>query len=124
MKERLKKVTTHLKKNKAAYIAGGITVVSVGVTAFVCGQRTSGTQIAQKINQIGFRNEANPVIVNLIERSTPSKPVHLKGTNQYFDSLSEAARQTGHSLTRISKNINGHIPDVNGDVFELLETAA
>jgi DNA-directed RNA polymerase specialized sigma54-like protein len=60
----------------------------------------------------------------MVERSTASKPVHLVGTNLYFNSLSEAARETGLHLSMISRNINGHIPDVNGNVFELLEPAA
>lgn len=47
--------------------------------------------------------------------------MHLVGTNLYFNSISEAARETGHQASMISKNINGHIPDVKGDVFELLE---
>ena len=60
------------------------------------------------------------VTITLEEKSTPSKPVHLVGTDQYYRSLSEAARQTGHSLSDISKNANGKIPDVKGDVFELV----
>jgi hypothetical protein len=58
-----------------------------------------------------------------VERSTPSKPVHLKGTNLYFSSLSEAARETGHNLSMLSRHVNGHSPDIKGDVFEVLEPA-
>ena len=69
-------------------------------------------------------SKGNPVIINLIERSTPSTPVHLVGTNLYFNSLSEASRETGHHLSQLSKHINGKLPDLNGDVFEILEPTA
>ena len=59
----------------------------------------------------------------MVDRSTPSKPVHLVGTNLYFNSLSEASRETRHPLSTLSKHVNGVIPDVKGDVFELLEPA-
>ncbi len=114
-----------VKKNKNVYIACGTGIV-VGVVAGIAVTKLSsnlGNQVVQKIVQIGWRNETNPVIVNLVERSTPSKPVHLVGTDLYFSSLSDAARKTGHALSTLSKHINGVIPDVKGDVFELLQPA-
>jgi hypothetical protein len=61
--------------------------------------------------------------VNFVEKSTPIKPVHLVGTDLYFPSLSEAARQTGHNVSMISKNVNGYIDNLNGDIFEVIEIA-
>lgn len=122
---KLDKVKTHLKNHAHIYI-GAVGCVAVGVIGgmIVSTHSTSAGEIVQKITQFGFRNEANTVVINLVEHSTPSKPVHLVGTNLYFNSLSEAARETGHHLSSISKCVNGHIPDVNGDVFQLLERAA
>lgn len=117
-------IKQHIKNHKSTYIAAGVGIV-VGAAGVIFISSTSGGEgLVQKIYQVGFRNEANPTIINLIERSTPSKPVHLVGTNLYFNSISEAARETGHTLSEISKQINGHIADVKGDVFELLELAA
>jgi len=118
------KIKTHISENKIAYIGTvvGIAVGAAGVLIF--NRTTTGAPLAQKINQIGLRIDVNTVVVNLVERSTPSKPVHLVGTNLYFNSLSEAARETGHPLSTLSKHINGIIPDVKGDVFEILESAS
>jgi hypothetical protein len=127
--ERTAKIKTHFRENKKVYAgtAIGVVVGAVGVVATaltIYTRSNNGAQIIQKVTQVGFRNETTASIIQLVERSTPSKPVHLAGTNLYFSSISEAARETGHQLSMISKNINGLIPDVNGDVFELLEPAA
>lgn len=113
-------VKAHLQEHKTAYLVGGTLIV--GVTIGIALARKPAVYMAE--GDI-FANKApvTKTVVTFIENSTPSKPVHLVGTNLYFNSLNEAARKTGHSLSRISKNVNGHIPDVNGDVFELLEHA-
>jgi hypothetical protein len=121
MSARTEKIKKHFHENKKVYIAGGVCLVIGAVSALVLKRSTTGSEIVQQVTQIGFRNEASPVIINLVERSTASKPVHLVGTNLYFSSLSEAARETGHPLSTLSKHINGFIPDVKGDVFELIE---
>jgi hypothetical protein len=97
--------------------------VVVGAGALFLTQRQ---QTALVDNKFAYRprTDVRQTTVNMVERSTPSKPVHLVGTNLYFNSLSEAARETGHPLSTISKHINGHIPDVKGDVFEILEPAS
>jgi hypothetical protein len=127
MNERIQRIKDHVRENKKLYlVAGGsaltTALLGTGVLIFAVNSN-SEAQIAQEIRQIAWRPQNNQVVVSLTERSTPSKPVHLVGTNLYFDSLSDAARKTGHSLAKISRNVNGHIPDVGGDVFELLEPA-
>lgn len=125
MNERIDRVKSHLRENKKAYIAGAaglaVGVVSVG-TAFLL-NKDYEAQIVQQVKQIAWRANSNQVVINLTEKSTPSKPVHLVGTNLYFDSLSDASRKTGHSLPKLSRHVNGHIPDLNGDVFEVLQPA-
>ena len=119
------KFKAHVKEHKEAYIVGGIGFVAcVGV--WIIASRSNGgerTIVTKEINQVavGYRN--TQVVIEMVERSTPSKPVHLVGTDLYFPSLNEASRQTGHSLSKLSRHINGHIPDINGDVFELLTPA-
>jgi hypothetical protein len=123
MGQRLEKLKTHFRENKTTYISCGITAVVVGAGALFLTQRQ---QTALVDNKFAYRprTDVRQTTVNMVERSTPSKPVHLVGTNLYFNSLSEAARETGHPLSTISKHINGHIPDVKGDVFEILEPAS
>lgn len=116
--QQVKKVKNHLSANKKIYLvgAGALTVGAVVGLGF-------GTKqiVITDAWTIKWKSPTtNNVIVELIERSTPSKPVHLVGTDLYFASLSDAARKTGHSLSQISKNVNGHIPDVHGDKFELI----
>ena len=120
----MNKIKTHLREHKNTYILVGAGAATV-TAGFFLGVRASKSeaQVVQKVIQIGAGNRANPTIINMIERSNPSKPVHLVGTNLYFNSLNEAARETGHSLSMISRNVNGIIPDVKGDVFQLLEKA-
>lgn len=118
------KVKTHFRENKKVYLAfaGGALLVYVAN-----GRRDVSVGMQANPKQIlnwKPRAEVNQINIEMVERSTPSKPVHLKGTNLYFNSLSEAARETGHPLSTISKQINGHIPDVKGDVFEILESAS
>lgn len=117
-------VKTHLRENKKVYIVGGA-CLAVGVLAGVAFVRTGDIVVSGSNNQIvGKAKTVNQVMIQMVERSTPSKPVHLVGTNLYFNSLNEAARETGHSLSKLSRHVNGHIPDLNGDVFELLEVAS
>ena len=115
---KIEKIKTHMSENKKVYVGVGVGLVvgaAVATVAF-----NNKPEVAQKIKQvaIGYRN--NQVLVNFVERSTPSKPVHLEGTNLYFDSINEAARKTGHSVSMISRNVNGYISDVKGDVFTLV----
>jgi hypothetical protein len=126
MAKKIERVKQHFSDNKQLYIGIGIGVVvtAVAVVVTVVSRGDSGTQVIQKINQIAWRPENNQMVINMVERSTPSKPVHLVGTNLFFNSLHEAARETGHSVSKISRNVNGHIPDINGDVFQLLEAAS
>lgn len=116
----VEKIKAHFRNNKRRYL-GGLGVLGAIGGAYYLGAR-QGNDLQVKV-LLSPRSEVNILNVELSERSTPSKPVHLVGTNLYFPSLSEAARQTGHPLATISKQVNGHIPDVHGDVFQLLDTA-
>lgn len=120
------KIKQHFRDNKKVYIAGtiGVLVGAAGLGTVLLLRGKVDPDVAQKITQIGFRNEANPVIIQLIELSTPSKPVHLLGTGEYFNSINDAARQTGYSARDISLNVRHLIDNVKGDVFELIEPAA
>ncbi len=122
---RIAKIKAHVKEHKREYllvtagVLAGCLVTSVAVTL----KLSENGEVAPQIQQLMNFGPTNARVINLIERSTPSKPVHLMGTDLYFDSISDAARKTGHSLQSISKQINGHISNVDGDVFEVLQPA-
>lgn len=119
-------IKNHIRENKKVYVVGASCLaVGAGVGAVLVNTGSISIAVSGDKNQIvGKARTVNQVMVELVERSTPSKPVHLEGTNLYFSSLNEAARETGHSISKLSRHINGHIPDINGDVFTLLEPAA
>ena len=125
MNKKIERVKAHFQQNKWAYISGGIGVAagSVGMACYRSAPMAKATQTVAGIVNIKPTQNVTQVVINLTERSTPSKPVHLVGTNLYFDSLSDAARKTGHSLSSISHVVNGRSKDVGGDVFVLLQPA-
>lgn len=121
---KIENVKTHLKKHKEAYIAGGVCLIAgaaVGVLAVA--RINPNAEVVSGIRQIGGHHNT-ATIITFVERSTPSKPVWIPAKKEYFDSINDAARKTGHSLTQISKNANGLIPDINGDVFEFVDLAS
>jgi hypothetical protein len=128
MSEKIEKVKSHFRENKKTYIVGGsCLVVGAAAAAVVMKYKvcvTQPTEVAQQFNQTAVGWNINQTLVSFVERSTPSKPVHLVGTDRYFASLSEAARETGHYVADISKVVNGKMPDIKGDVFELLTPVA
>lgn len=123
---KIESIKNHVREHKKAYVVGAscFAVGLLGGVALVKSGDISIVVTGDKNQIVGKAKTVNQVMVELVERSTPSRPVHLVGTNLYFNSISEAARETGYARTLISQNINGHIPDVKGDVFKLLEPAA
>lgn len=118
---KIENVKQHIKKNKAVYITGA-TCLAVGALGggLYMATRPEVTQMV-KMQNIGLTWKPKQEVIQFIERSTPSKPIHLKGTQQYFDSISAAARETGIDRVAISKNVNGHISEIDGKVFELVD---
>lgn len=123
---KIESIKNHVRENKKAYIVGAscLAVGFLGGVALVKSGDISIVASGDNNQIVGKAKTVNQVMIEMVERSTPSKPVHLVGTNLYFNSMSEAARETGHSLSMISKNVKGQIPNIKGDVFELLEPAA
>lgn len=118
---------THVVDHKELYITGGVCLV-VGVLsgAVIMSRRPTVSQDSEITQKICWKPNAtlhttNTTVINFIERSTPSKPVHLVGTQKYWDGVRAAARDTGHTASEISKNANGHRPHVKGDVFEFVK---
>jgi hypothetical protein len=121
------KVVAHVGDDKELYIGMVAAAVAGGAFGYLVRGQMAGQIPAEVVTDNKIVNavcwKPTSTIIEFVERSTPSKPVHLVGTQQYFDSLSDAARKTGHHLSRISQNVNGLIKDVNGDVFEFVQAA-
>jgi len=127
VKELKDKIVTHVQNNKELYIGMTAAAVAGGAFGYLVRGQIAGQILPEVVTSNKIVNaicwKPTSAIIQFVERSTPSKPVHLVGTHQYFDSLSDAARKTGHSLQSISQNVNGHIPNVKGDVFEVVDLA-
>jgi hypothetical protein len=121
MNKRIERIKEHLDENKTTYIACAVTAVGTSVIFFAASR--TNVSVVTNMPIACWKPRNTQVVLNFTERSTQSKPVHLVGTERYFDSLSDAARKTGHSLSNISKVVNGQKSDIGGDVFELLQTA-
>ena len=124
--EKWEQVKWHFRHHRGIYISAGA-VVLAGAGGVLIGRNLTpktGAQVVQgiKLFAVGWGN--HQTAINFAERSTPSKPLHLVGTHQYFDSVSDAARQTGEWRSRISQNVNGHIPHVHGKIFEVVDLPA
>jgi hypothetical protein len=121
MNKHVERIKTHFKENKQVYagIAIGVgvsVVVTVGAYALM---RPDVQQIAKQINI--FSPKPTQIVVQFVENSTPSKPVHLVGTHKYWNSISSAAKDTGFDRGHISKNVNGLISSVKNSVFEFAD---
>lgn len=117
-------VKQHFQKHKGYYV--GFAVGATSATGVYLALRSGDSQcVNTKITQIlAYKPQAtNKVVVEFLERSTPSKPIHLVGTDRYFASIGAAARETGISKATISQNVSGKIDNAKGLVFEALEIA-
>lgn len=117
--EKISKIKAHFRRNKKTYLAAAGTAVLGTIGGAYLARKQPEVALIQKATLIGWKNKS--IQLQFVERSTPSTPVHLKGTKNYWDSISAAARDTGISRENISKNINGHIPNVKGNIFEAVD---
>ncbi len=126
LRQKYEAAKAHVKENKAAYITGATCLVVGALGGAAVAKRTEIAEImqcAKQINILSPGSRLNNVQIAFQERSTPSRPIFNKTNGVAYGSINEAARQSGHSASMISRNINGHISDVHGDVFEALEVA-
>jgi hypothetical protein len=128
VKELKDKIVTHVKDNKELYIGMTAAAVAGGAFGYLVRGQVAGQILPEIVTDNKIVNavcwKPTSAIIQFVERSTPSKPLHLVGTHQYFDSVSDAAMKTGHRREMISKNINGHIADLRGDKFEVVDSAS
>lgn len=117
------RVKRHFREKKDLYIGVGVGLVVAGGAAVAYNIIKSTNDITlendsdvymganQDVTVVGWRNTVTPMLIQIVERSCLSKPVRIKDTNQIFDSINDAVRQTGRTRYDIK---------TSGD-FEFLE---
>lgn len=88
------KVKAHVKEHKTVYLVSGALITGVVVGVAVAKIKSGSINITDTVVEggdlfavTGSKNTVNKTVIELVERSTPSKPVHLVGTNLYFNSI-------------------------------------
>lgn len=115
VKAKIEKAKTHLKENRTTYLVGAgclaagyflrkstvITVVNEGVAPVV-------PAVINHINN-------NPIFNNTVNNGGHMrKIVRCLETDEMWSSVSKAAEASGHSISMMSKHINGHTDHLNG----------
>jgi hypothetical protein len=118
MNERLDKIKTHLKENKTAYIVGAAGVVAGAVVGGVVVYIVAKSNTASISTEIhGNENVVTNIVVNLQRRMHPGYKVACNETGEVFASINRTAEVMGLSPRRVSEQLRGLIPDVNGHTF-------
>lgn len=116
----LEKIKDHFKRNKKYYIVGaaafaGGVAVAFGATklaAYLARQKNVEMYAKQANNALinwKPRQTINQVKVDVIERSTPSKPAFDHITKKLYDSINQMSRLTGRTRADILKDPNVEI---------------
>jgi hypothetical protein len=124
----MNKIKTHIKKHKSKYlfISGGITFAGITIlimrrTPFgdhLSGQWRDATTFVDKsqtVNNSSLFNSHIGPITNNYDSKRLSYIVSLDGSDKYWLSQSDAARETGISEPRLSRHLNYGDP-FNGDI--------
>jgi hypothetical protein len=130
------KVKGHFKKHKTKYIVGA-SVVAIGGVSFYIGRKYQEriTSISMDvINEVSPTNVAIGKDIN-IENKTDitnnvTNTINMGGYTTKFvkrlsdgviyETVGDAAKAAGVHKTIMSKHINGHSNDVNGEIYEIV----
>jgi hypothetical protein len=113
MFERTKK---HLKDNKAIYIAAAGTSAVTVVSVVWLKQSLASTQINNVVAPV-FNND-NSSMVNMGGHMT--KIVKRASDGKVWEKVTEAATDEGVSISRMSRHLNGHSPELFGEIYEII----
>lgn len=106
-------VKLHVKKHKMKYAVGSTIVVTYLVTRQF-GVRT--VTIAPV-----FNNTANPTFNNTVNLGGHmTKMVKRMSDGKMWETVTSAAAEAGSSVDLMSKHLNGHKPDVYGEVYKIV----
>ena len=116
---KIERVKKHVRENKAVYITGiaGVVVGVISISVVVCRKMQMIADIGvQQTNVLSPMSRINVVLLELPERSTPSKPIMNVVTKAIYPSIHEASKYENRSPTSIRENV--------GDLYKFLEVAS
>jgi hypothetical protein len=108
MHEKLERVKNHLAENKWKYVTGGSLLVAGTAFGYTIGN-AKGVRANAAVNVNAWKSTVSVtnIAVAFEERSTPSKRVYCPELKRAFNSIHEAARETGTHRQCISRVIAG-----------------
>ena len=113
---RIKQVKEHLNNNKKTYIVGIASAATVAVVMALMNKKQA-TTIINTIAPVFNNTQASDLGGYL------RKIVYCEELDQYFSSVTEAAKAAGVSLVDMSRHVNGHRPDVRGNHYRIIGVA-
>lgn len=114
---------THWDKYKKAYLIGGGVVTVTGVTGYLVGSGKAAELAEVAVPQI--INNVAPVITPVFNNTVNfgghmTKLVKCLETGEMWETVTEAAKATGSSLSMMSRHLNGHMSDLYGNHYEII----
>ena len=109
----------HIKRHKTEYIVGTSVVVTAGVT-FLLTRRFAiqAISVAPVFNNMPTFNNDNSSLVNFGGHAT--KIIKRMSDGEMWAKVTEAAEEAGVSTSFMSRHINGHEPDVYGEIYKIV----
>ena len=113
------KMTDHIKRHKTEYIVGSSVVVTAGVT-FLLTRRFAiqSISVAPVFNNMPIFNNDNSSLVNFGGHTT--KMVKRMSDGAMWEKVTEAAAENNAPLSLMSRHLNGHKPDVYGEIYKIV----
>ena len=125
------KVKGHFKKHKDKYIVGGTCLVAGGTVGYYVSKhyhavnmnvisRVEPTNVAiGKDITIKNNTDITNNVTNVNMGGYATKIVKRLSDGRLFPTVGEAAKEAGVDKTVMSKHINGHSNDVNGEKYKI-----
>lgn len=112
------KIGTHLKKNKNAYIACGVTAVVAGLGVLLVSR--SGNVSISNPAVVNWKPIANTVQVSMTRPGPKAFVVQCLENQKMWPSLRATAKDIGHNPGTLSAHLKGLVPDIDGLHYEKL----
>ena len=125
------KVKDHFKKHKVKYVVGGTCLVAGGTIGYYVSKHYHevSMNVISKVEptnvaigkDISIKNKTNITnnVTNVNMGGHATKIVKRLSDGELFPTVGEAAKEAGVDKTVMSKHINGHSNDVNGEKYTI-----
>ena len=108
----MSKFVDHIERHKAVYI-GAAVIISAGVIGYMLGNKSLSESIQKNSVEIkGVFYKSNPVVIHLVENSTPSQPLWDPTNKVAFNSKKEASRVLAVSHHVINKMLDDGLLEI------------